>query len=176
MIAASILLGRADFQWPALQRALEGRRALAGPLSKTPELPEPMPLPAPDPPALRQAGQPLLAVHAHHVGAPGVERPAVRGASFELPPGSAVGIAGPSASGKSTLARALAGMWPAWSGTVMLVGTALEHYGESAPARHLGWLPREVVLFAGTAPKTSRVSIPIRGRWWRRHGMRMPTR
>ena len=157
MIAASILLGRAlapidqaVFQWPVLQRALEGRRSLARLLSETPEAPEPMPLPAPDPPALRRAGQPLLAVHALYVGAPGVERPAVRGASFELPPGSAVGIAGPSASGKSTLARALAGVWPVWSGTVTLAGAALEQYGETALARHLGWLPQEVVLFAGT--------------------------
>ncbi len=157
MIAASILLGRAlapidqaVFHWPVLQRALEGRRALAKLLSETPEAPEPMLLPPPDPPALRQASQPLLAVKALYVGAPGVERPAVRGASFELPPGAAVGIAGPSASGKSTLARALAGVWPPWSGSVMLAGAALDQYGETALARHLGWLPQEVVLFAGT--------------------------
>ena len=157
MIAASILLGRAlapidqaVFQWPVLQRALEGRRSLARLLSETPEDPARTPLPAPDPVALRAAGQPLLAVEMLHVGAPGAARPAVRGASFELPPGSAVGIAGASASGKSTLLRALAGVWPPLSGKVTLAGAALDQYGEEALARHLGWLPQEVVLFEGT--------------------------
>ena len=157
MIAASILLGRAlapidqaVFQWPVLQRALEGRRSLARLLSETPEPPSRTPLPAPDPAALRQSGRPLLAAEKLHVAAPGAERPAVRGASFELHPGSAVGIAGPSASGKSTLARALAGVWQPLSGTATLSGAALDQYGEDALARHLGWLPQEVVLFEGT--------------------------
>ena len=157
MIAASILLGRAlapidqaVFQWPVLQRALEGRRSLARLLSETPEEPARTPLPAPDPAALRAAGQPLLAVETLYVGAPGAERPAVRGASFELHPGSAVGIAGASASGKSTLLRAMAGVWPPLSGKVTLAGAALDQYGEEALARHLGWLPQDVVLFEGT--------------------------
>ena len=99
-----------------LQRALEGRRSLARLLTETPEAPGRTPLPAPDPAALKAAGQPLLAAETLYVGAPGAQRPAVRGASFALHPGSAVGIAGPSASGKSTLARALTGVWPALSG------------------------------------------------------------
>ena len=157
MIAASILLGRAlapidqaVFQWPVLQRALEGRRSLARLLSETPEEPVRLPLPAPDPAALREAGRPLLTAENVHVGAPGAERPAVRDASFALPPGSAVGIAGPSAAGKSTLARALAGVWTPLSGRVTLAGAALDQYGEAARSRHLGWLPQEVVLFEGT--------------------------
>ena len=157
MIAASILLGRAlapidqaVFQWPVLQRALEGRRSLARLLSETPEDPVRTPLPAPDPAALQAAGQPLLAVETLCVGAPGAERPAVRGASFEVHPGSAVGIAGASASGKSTLLRALAGVWRPVSGKVTLAGAALDQYGEEALAHHLGWLPQEVVLFEGT--------------------------
>ena len=157
MIAASILLGRAlapidqaVFQWPVLQRALQGRRSLARLLSGTPEEPVRTPLPAPDPAALRQSGQPLMAAEALYVGAPGTARPVVRGSSFQLHPGSAVGIAGPSASGKSTLARALAGVWPPLSGTVTLAGAALDQYGEASLARHLGWLPQEVVLFEGT--------------------------
>ena len=157
MIAASILLGRAlapidqaVFQWPVLQRALEGRRALARLLAETPAPPELMPLPDPDPAALDAAGQPLLAADRVHAGAPGAERPAVRGASFALHPGRAVGIAGPSASGKSTLARVLAGVWPPRSGAVTLGGAALDQYGEAALSRHLGWLPQEVVLFEGS--------------------------
>ena len=72
------------------------------------------------------------------------------GASFRLEPGTAIGIAGPSASGKSTLARALAGIWTPRGGKMSLTGAALEQYGEKVLARHLGWLPQEVVLFEGT--------------------------
>ena len=148
MIAAAILMGRAlapidqaVAQWPVLQRALEARRALARLLTETPEEPLRTPLPVP---AARLEASALV------VAAPGAEAPAVRGASFLLEPGTAIGIAGPSASGKSTLARALAGVWPPLSGQVTLGGAALDQYGEEALARHVGWLPQEVVLFAGT--------------------------
>ena len=148
MIAASILLGRALApidqavgQWPVLQRALQGRRSLAALLRETPEEPERMPLPAPE--ALLEADNLVVA-------APGAEVPAVRGVSFRLEPGRALGIAGPSASGKSTLAKALAGVWPPLAGRAALGGAALDQYGEEALARHVGWLPQEVVLFGGT--------------------------
>ena len=148
MIAASILLGRAlapidqaVAQWPVLQRALAGRRSLAKLLHETPEEPERTPLPAPR--AVLEAVNLVVA-------APGAKAPAVRGVSFRVEPGQALGIAGPSASGKSTLARALAGVWPPIGGKATLDGAALEQYGEAALARHLGWLPQEVVLFEGT--------------------------
>ena len=148
MIAASILLGRAlapidqaVAQWPVFQRALQGRRSLAQFLRDTPEEPERTPLPAP---------KALLEAENLVVAAPGATVPAVRGVSFRLEPGHAVGIAGPSASGKSTLARALAGVWPPVSGKAILGGAALDQYGEEALARHLGWLPQEVVLFDGS--------------------------
>ena len=148
MIAASILLGRALApidqavgQWPVLQRALQGRRSLAKLLHETPEEPERTPLP---PPRAALEAENLV------VAAPGAKVPAVRGVSFRVEPGKAVGIAGPSASGKSTLVRALAGVWPAAGGKATLGGAALDQYGEEALARHLGWLPQEVVLFEGT--------------------------
>ena len=81
--------------------------------------------------------------------APGAKVPAVRGASFRLEPGQAVGIAGPSASGKSTLARALAGVWLPAGGTMRFDGAALDQYGQTL-GRHIGYLPQEVVLFEGT--------------------------
>ena len=84
------------------------------------------------------------------VAAPGAKVPAVRGVSFRLEPGHAVGVAGPSASGKSTLAKALVGVWPPLSGKAMLGGAALDQYGEDTLAHHLGWLPQEVVLFEGS--------------------------
>ena len=148
MIAASILLGRAlapidqaVAQWPVFQRALQGRRSLAKFLHETPEEPERTPLPAP---AARLEALNLV------VAAPGAQVPAVRGVSLRLEPGQAIGIAGASASGKSTLARALAGVWPAATGEVTLGGAALNQYDEETLARHIGWLPQEVVLFAGS--------------------------
>ena len=148
MIAAAILMGRALApidqavgQWPVLQRALEARRSLARLLAETPEEPRRTPLPIPA--ALLEASNVVVA-------APGAEKPAVRGVSFRLEPGRVIGIAGPSAAGKSTLARALVGVWPPLSGTVALGGAALDQYGEETLARHIGWLPQEVVLFEGT--------------------------
>ena len=148
VIAASILLGRAlapidqaVAQWPVLQRALEARRSLAALLSATPEESARTPLPTPR--AEMEASNLV-------VGAPGAALPAVRGVSFVLEPGKAIGIAGPSASGKSTLAKALAGIWPPVAGKVTLGGAALDQYGEEALARHIGWLPQEVMLFEGT--------------------------
>ena len=128
MIAAAILLGRALApidqavgQWPVLQRALQGRRSLANLLRETPEEPERTPLPAP---------KALLEAENLVVAPPGARVPAVRGVSFRLDPGHAIGIAGPSASGKSTLAKALAGVWPPMGGKATLGGAALDQYGE----------------------------------------------
>ena len=158
MIAAAILMGRALApidqavgQWPLLQRTLGARRSLAALLAETPQEAPRTPLPAP---AARLEASDLT------VAAPGAEEPVVRGVSFRLEPGTAIGIAGPSASGKSTLARALAGVWPPLSGTATLGGAALEQYGEEVLARHIGWLPQEVVLFEGTvAENVARLSL-----------------
>ena len=96
------------------------------------------------------------------VAAPGAKVPAVRGASFRLEPGQAAGIAGPSASGKSTLARALAGVWRPVGGSVRLDGAELEQYGQTL-GQHIGYLPQEVVLFEGTvAENISRLSPTAR--------------
>ena len=147
IIAASILLGRALApidqavgQWPLLQRALAARRSLAALLEETPPPRERTALPAP---------RAVLEAEGLVVAAPGARVPAVRGASFRLEPGQAAGIAGPSASGKSTLARALAGVWKPAGGSVRLDGAELEQYG-AALGRHVGYLPQEVVLFEGT--------------------------
>ena len=147
IIAASILLGRALApidqavgQWPLLQQVLAARRSLARLLEETPpEMPR-TELPRP---------RALLEVQGVTVAAPGARVPAVRGATFRLEPGQAAGIAGPSASGKSTLARALAGVWPPAGGAVRLDGAELDQYGTTL-GRHIGYLPQEVVLFEGT--------------------------
>ena len=128
-------------QWPLLQHTLAARRSLIRLLSETPEEPERTPLPKPP------AG---LAAENLVVAPPGAAVPSVRGVSLRLEPGRAIGIAGPSASGKSSLVRALAGVWQPAAGKVTLGGAALDQYGEAVLARHIGWLPQEVVLFGGT--------------------------
>ena len=147
MIAASILLGRAlapieqaVMQWPSFQRALAARRSLAALLAETPPEPDRTELPAP---------RALVEVQNLVVAPPGANTAPVRGATLKLEPGQAAGIAGPSASGKSTLARALAGVWRPLGGSVRLDGAELEHYGDTL-GRHVGYLPQEVVLFEGT--------------------------
>ena len=147
MIMASILLGRALApidqavgQWPMLQGALASFKSLERLLSETP--PETPRTALPKPRAMLEARNLVVA-------APGAAVAAVRGASFQLEPGRAAGIAGPSASGKSTLARALAGVWRPYSGSVRLDGAELDQYGGSIGS-HIGYLPQEVVLFEGT--------------------------
>ena len=147
MIAASILLGRALApidqavgQWPLLQRTLAGYRSLAALLAETPPEMERTALPAP---------RAILEAIGLMVAAPGARYAAVRGASLRLEPGQAAGIAGPSASGKSTFARALAGVWRPMGGSVRLDGGELDQYGADL-GRHIGYLPQEVVLFDGS--------------------------
>ena len=147
MIAASILLGRALApidqavgQWPLLQRTLAGYRSLAALLTETPPERARTALPAP---------RAILEAQGLMVAAPGARFAAVRGASLRLEPGQAAGIAGPSASGKSTFARALAGVWRPMGGSVRLDGAELDQYGADL-GRHIGYLPQEVVLFDGS--------------------------
>lgn len=69
---------------------------------------------------------------------------------FDLAPGDGLGVIGPSASGKSTLARVLVGAWAADSGVVRLDGAALEQWDKDELGRHIGYLPQTVDLLAGT--------------------------
>ena len=81
---------------------------------------------------------------------PGGERIIVQNVSFRLEAGQALGIVGSSASGKSSLARALVGVWPAARGKVRLDGATLDQWSEESRGRHIGYLPQSVELFAGT--------------------------
>ena len=83
-------------------------------------------------------------------GAPKGQRFAVQDVSFELKAGMGLGIIGPSASGKSSLARMLVGVWPTWRGKIRLDGAALEQWLPEELGQHIGYLPQDVELFAGT--------------------------
>ena len=70
--------------------------------------------------------------------------------SFKLEAGQGLGIIGPSGSGKSSLARLLVGVWQPVRGKVRLDGAALDQWAPDALGRHIGYLPQDVELLAGT--------------------------
>ncbi|KAB1081893.1 type I secretion system permease/ATPase [Methylobacterium soli] len=82
--------------------------------------------------------------------APGQHDPILRGISFRLAPGTVLGVVGPSAAGKSSLARAMTGVWPVQRGTVRIDGADLAHWDPQVLGRHVGYLPQDVELFSGT--------------------------
>lgn len=81
---------------------------------------------------------------------PGGERPILQGINFSLAAGESLGLIGPSAAGKSTLARVLTGIWPPSAGAVRLDGASLADYGPDTLAAAVGYLPQDVELFPGT--------------------------
>jgi ATP-binding cassette subfamily C protein EexD len=84
------------------------------------------------------------------VAAPGKREPILRNLSFSVAPGTLVGVVGPSASGKSTLGRALLGIWKPLAGSVRLDGAALHIWDREQVGRWLGYLPQDVELFDGS--------------------------
>lgn len=149
MIAASIVLGRALApveqivgQWPQFQRARAGWASLQKLFEEAGQKRPPMPLPRPEP---------QLVVEGATVLPPGQHiTPALYELEFKAGPGDCVAVIGPSASGKSSLARALTGLWPPARGEIRLAGADLAQYGRDRLGRLIGYLPQEVVLFPGS--------------------------
>jgi PrtD family type I secretion system ABC transporter len=81
---------------------------------------------------------------------PGDQKVIVQDVTFALTTGSGLGVIGPSGSGKSSLARALVGVWRPARGKVRLDGAALDQWSPDVLGRHIGYLPQDVELFAGT--------------------------
>jgi ABC-type protease/lipase transport system fused ATPase/permease subunit len=80
----------------------------------------------------------------------GAEFPILRGVSFSLEPGEILGVVGPSAAGKTTLARCLTGAWRPSAGHVRLDGADISVWLAAESAKHIGYLPQDVELFAGS--------------------------
>jgi PrtD family type I secretion system ABC transporter len=78
------------------------------------------------------------------------KRPILGGINVRFPPGESVGIIGASASGKSSLARVLLGIWPPTVGTVRYDGADLSEWPRESLGPYIGYLPQDVELFAGT--------------------------
>jgi ATP-binding cassette subfamily C exporter for protease/lipase len=104
----------------------------------------------------RQKGMPLpapkgnLAVEGVVASAPGGQVAIIRGVSFSLPAGQILAIVGPSASGKSTLARLMVGLWPAANGKVRLDGVDIHPWNKEELGPHIGYLPQGIELFGGS--------------------------
>jgi ATP-binding cassette subfamily C protein len=91
-----------------------------------------------------------LTVDAVSVNPPGCSRVVLQDVSFALKGGDGLGIIGPSASGKSSLARLLVGVWQPLKGRVCLDGAALDQWSPECLGEHIGYLPQNVELFDGS--------------------------
>lgn len=148
IIAGSILTARALApvelaigNWRGYVACRQSWQRLKDLLKALPERDAPLELPAP---------KDRLSAEALAGGPPGAQRLTFADVNFTLKAGSALGIIGPSASGKSSLARALIGIWPSFRGSVRLDGAALDQWDSDRLGRHIGYLPQDVELFAGT--------------------------
>ena len=148
IIVASILGGRAlqplalmVSHWRTLVQARDARDRLGALLSRHVPALRSMPLPAP-------TGK--LSIEAVHAGPPNTQARIIRGVTFKALPGELTLIIGPTASGKSTLARLLVGVWPCASGAVRLDGADVYTWNKAELGPHIGYLPQNVELFEGT--------------------------
>jgi ATP-binding cassette subfamily C protein len=148
MIASSIMLGRAlapveqaVAQWPQIQHGLSAWHSLSELLERSPLNKKQVSLPVP-----------VAKLEAKNVSAvpPGSATPCIRGVSFRVEPGQAMGVIGQSASGKSSLARVISGYWPIVGGTLRLGGATLDQYDPDTLGKYIGYLPQNVSLFPAT--------------------------
>ena len=148
IIAGSILTARAlapvelaIANWKGFVGARQSGQRLDQLLKLLPKEEEPLALPPPTE---------VLAVDHIHVTAPGSEKLILNDVSFTLRSGEGLGIIGPSGSGKSSLARALVGVWPQLRGRIKIDNASLEQWSSEALGRHIGYLPQDVELFDGS--------------------------
>jgi PrtD family type I secretion system ABC transporter len=148
MIAATILLGRALAPvesaiagWKGLVDARGAYERVNQGLSAETQGEPPTALPAP---------RGALSVERVVFGFRGQDRPVIRQVAFELAPGEALAIVGPSAAGKSTLARLIVGLWKPMTGAVRLDSADIASWPRDRLGPYIGYLPQDVELFAGT--------------------------
>lgn len=148
MVVASILGGRmlaplvqVVGQWQSVINARDSWNRIDALLAAVPADAAAMELPAP---------QGRVQVEQLVAGAPGVPHTILRGITLALQPGDVLAVVGPSASGKTTLARLLVGLWPAAAGKVRLDGADIQAWNKKELGPHIGYLPQGVALFEGT--------------------------
>jgi ATP-binding cassette subfamily C protein len=101
-------------------------------------------------PTLLQNPSKRLSVEGVTMVPPGDQKVIVQDVTFALEGGNGLGVIGPSGSGKSSLVRALVGVWQPARGKVRLDGAALDQWSSDVLGRHIGYLPQDVELFAGS--------------------------
>ena len=147
IVAGSIIMSRGlqpieqiVGNWRNLVQAKEAYQRLNGAL-KAIATPDRMSLPAP-----------VSALTAEGVAVvpPGATRPVLKGIGLRLDAGKALGVIGPMGCGKTSLARALVGVWPVAAGKVALDGAPIDQWAPDELGRHIGYLPQDVELFDGT--------------------------
>ena len=148
IIASSILTSRALApvevvlsQWRSFIAARQSWRRLSGLLASVPADQPRMELPRPSA---------SLNLEAVGVSPPGSNRIVVQGITFQLKAGQGLGVIGPSASGKSSLVRAMVGVWPTFQGKIRIDGAAIDQWTPEALGPHIGYLPQDMELFGGT--------------------------
>jgi PrtD family type I secretion system ABC transporter len=158
MVAASIMMGRA---LAPIETAIANWRAFVAARQSTSRLSEALTRAAP-----RCAATALpkparsLDVEQVTVVPPAGTAPIVSGARFALKAGEVVGIIGPSGAGKTSLVRALVGIWRPAKGSVRLDGAALDQWDAEALGQHVGFISQTVELFDGTvAENIARMSV-----------------
>ena len=107
-------------------------------------------IPAQTAQTLLQSPSRRLSVEAVSIVPPGDQRVIVQDVNFVLEAGHGLGVIGPSGSGKSSLVRALVGVWQPARGKVRLDGAALDQWSSDVLGRYVGYLPQDVELFGGT--------------------------
>jgi ATP-binding cassette subfamily C protein len=158
MVAASIMMGRA---LAPIETAIANWRAFVAARQSITRLSEALTRAAPRR-AATALPKPSRSLEVEHVtvAAPGGTTPIVTGARFALKAGEAVGIIGPSGAGKTSLVRALVGIWRPAKGSVRLDGAALDQWDAEALGRHVGFISQTVELFDGTvAENIARMSV-----------------
>jgi PrtD family type I secretion system ABC transporter len=148
IIAATIIFGRAlapveqvITHWRSSLKAQDAYKKLEALLQTVPAPKRNVAMPAP---------KGHLVVSGLRVAAPGGKQLILSNINFEVKPGEMLAIIGPSASGKSSLTRALVGLWPPVGGSIMLDGVELGRWDSEALGQHIGYLPQDMELFSGT--------------------------
>lgn len=154
MIAASILAGRALApidsaigQWKGFIRARHAYKELRAQLGLLPMKDAPVQLP---PPLGKLSVSNVLKLPKNEAGQYADMKPILQGINFDLEPGDGLGVIGPSASGKSSLARLIAGLWAPDKGMVRIDGASFDQWDPEKIGKYIGYLPQSVDLIEGS--------------------------
>lgn len=148
IVAGTIIFGRAlapveqaIAHWRSAVKAYEAHAHLDALLKVVPPDVARIDLPAP---------KGNIEVQGLRVAAPQSRQLILSGISFSVAPGQMLAVIGPSASGKSSLVRTLVGLWQPFAGHVKIDGVRLDQWSSERLGRHIGYLPQDVELFAGS--------------------------